>query len=93
MNKDGDHDIDLRQMHYQIDTSSIHSKSELNAVEKLNELIKNAMLSKDRDRDKDNTGPKICSDIETWMKKKPGIEWQYLWDGKEWKTYKTEYQY
>ena len=39
MNKDGDHDIDLRQMHYQIDTSSIHSKSELNAVEKLNELI------------------------------------------------------
>lgn len=46
-----------------------------------------------RDHDKDNKGPVVYENLETWLNKRPGIEWYYLWDGNEWKTYKSEYQY
>ena len=88
---------------YYTDEKKIDTLLELGSLEVLDKEIGNKLgkfTARDgqcifygRDREKDNTGPKICSDIETWMKTKPGIEWQYLWDGKEWKTYKTEYQY
>lgn len=46
-----------------------------------------------RDNGKNNVDAEIYDDIETWMNSRPGIEWLYLWDGKEWKTYKSEFQY
>ena len=64
-----------------------------------NNLQENKPTSKDnqcvfyeRDRNLKDTKPKIYEDIKSWMNK-PIIEWYYLWNGKEWETYKSEYQY
>lgn len=87
--------------HY-TDESKIDNLLDLGSLELLGENIGtklNKPTSKDnqcifygRDHNLKDTKPKIYEDIKSWMNK-PIIEWYYLWNGKEWETYKSEYQY
>jgi hypothetical protein len=96
------HNGKILKEHY-TDETKIDTLLELGSLEVLDKEIGNQLGKFDardrqcvflgRDNGHNNVGPNIYDDIETWMNSKPSIEWLYLWDGKEWKTYKSEYQY
>jgi len=97
------HNGKILKEHY-TDETKIDTLLDLGSLEVLDKEIGNKLgkfTARDgqcifygRDKEKDNTGPVIYSDIETWVSSRSQLsKWLYLWDGKEWKTYKTEYQY